>query len=115
MERPAEGVRAAAASILGSALNIAARVLEVGPDQIVYKSADPSRTRTWRYEDIDNISSSGPFQLTITTFERTRLDYGSRKQFNFELKQALDQARYTELWLKLEERKGLGVLNGYRQ
>jgi hypothetical protein len=90
-------------------------VLEVGPDQIVYKSADPSRTRTWRYEDIDNISSSGPFQLTITTFERTRLDYGSRKQFNFELKQGLDQARYNELWLKLEERKGLGVLNGYRQ
>ena len=90
-------------------------VLEVGPDRIVYKSADPSRTRTWRYEDIDNISSSGPFQLTVTTFERARLDYGSRKQFNFELKQRLDEARYNELWLKLERAKGLSVLNVYRQ
>ena len=86
-----------------------------GPDEIVYKSAKEAESRTWRYEDIDNISSSGPFQLTITTFERAKLDYGNRKQFNFELKQRLEEARYNELWLRLNQSKGLKILNSYRQ
>lgn len=88
-------------------------VLQVGRDAIVYKSAKKNESRTWRYEDIDNISSSGPFQLTITTFERARLDYGSRKQFNFELKRRLEDARYNDLWLRLNQSKGLQVLNAY--
>jgi hypothetical protein len=90
-------------------------VLQVGEDKIVYKSAAEDKSRTWRYEDIDNISSSGPFQLTITTFERARMHYGSRKIFNFELKQPLDDARYDGLWLRLNQSKGLKVLTGYRE
>jgi hypothetical protein len=86
-------------------------MLQVGTSEIVYKSANQGESRTWRYEDIDNISSSGPFELTITTFERARLDYGSRKQFNFELKQRLEEARYNDLWLRLNQSKGLKVLN----
>ncbi len=89
--------------------------LQVGANEIVYKSAKTNESRTWRYEDIDNVSSSGPFQLTITTFERSKLDYGSLKQFNFELKQRLDEARYNELWLRLNQSKGLKVLGSYRQ
>jgi ABC-type sugar transport system substrate-binding protein len=65
-------------------------VLQVGAGEIVYKSVKNNESRTWRYEDIDNITSSGLFQLTITTFERAKLDYGSLKQFNFELKQRLE-------------------------
>lgn len=90
-------------------------VLQVGPTEVVYKSPEKNASRTWRYEDIDNVSSSGPFQLTITTFERAKLDYGSLKQFNFELKQRLDEARYNDLWLRLNQSKGLRVLNSYRQ
>lgn len=90
-------------------------VVQVGAAEIVYKSLRKDSSRTWRYEDIDNISSSGPFQLTITTFERAKLDYGSLKQFNFELKQRLDEARYNDLWLRLNQSKGLRVLNSYRQ
>jgi hypothetical protein len=90
-------------------------VLQVGASEIVYKSARPRESRTWRYADIDNISSSGPFQLGITTFERAKLDYGSRKEFNFELKQRLDDARYNDLWLRLNRSKGLRVLNSYRE
>ncbi len=89
--------------------------LQVGTDKIVYRSAKPEASRTWRYEDIDNISSSGPFNLTITTFERAKLDYGSRKQFNFELKQRLEAARYNDLWLRLNQSKGLRVLSSYRE
>jgi hypothetical protein len=89
-------------------------VLQVGPDEIVYKSAKAQESRTWRYEDIENISSSGPFQLTITSFERARLHYGSRKGFEFELKQRLEEARYNDLWLRLNQSKGLKILNSYR-
>lgn len=89
-------------------------VLRVGADSIVFSSEQKNASRTWRYEDIDNISSSGPFQLTITTFERAKMDYGSRKQFNFQLKQRLEEARYNELWLRLNASKDLQVLESYR-
>jgi hypothetical protein len=89
-------------------------VLQVAAGEIAYKSAKKDESRTWRYEDLDNITSSGPFQLTITTFERAKLDYGSLKQFNFELKQRLDEARYNDLWIRLNQSKGLKILNSYR-
>jgi hypothetical protein len=89
-------------------------VLQVGPDRIDYKSARQEQNRTWRYEDIDNIASATPFGLTITTFERARLDYGSRKQFNFQLKERLGEAHYNDLWHRVNQFKGLQVLNLYR-
>lgn len=90
-------------------------VLRVGPDAIVYSSEAKNASRTWRYEDIDNISSSGPFQLTITTFERAKTHYGNLKGFNFELKERLQEARYNDLWLRLNQSKGLKILSSYRQ
>jgi hypothetical protein len=89
-------------------------VLQVGQNEIVYKSAKSDESRTWRYEDIENISSSGPFQLTITSFERARMHYGSRKSFEFELKHQLEETRYNDLWLRLNQSKGLKILNSYR-
>ena len=89
-------------------------VLQVGTDMIVYQSTDKTESRTWRYEDIENISSSGPFDLTITTFERAKTHYGNLKGFNFELKQRLEEARYNELWLRLNQSKGLQILKSYR-
>ena len=89
-------------------------VLRAGTESIVYSSEEKNASRTWRYEDIDNISSSGPFGLTITTFERAKMDYGSRKQFNFQLKQRLEETQYDKLWLRLNESKGLRVLESYR-
>jgi hypothetical protein len=90
-------------------------VLQAGPGEIVYKSANQAESRTWRYQDIENISSAGPFQLTITTFERAKTHYGDRKGFNFELKQRLEEGRYNDLWLRLNQSKGLQILNSYRE
>ena len=90
-------------------------VLQVGTEEIVYKSVKTNESRTWRYEDIENISTSGPFQLTITSFERARMHYGSRKGFEFQLKQRLEEARYNDLWLRLNQSKGLKILNSYRE
>lgn len=78
--------------------------LAFGADLVVYSS--PGDSRTWRYSDIDNISSSGPFQLTITTFERARADYGNRKGFNFELKEPITEARYNQIWFQIEKKNG---------
>jgi hypothetical protein len=89
-------------------------VLQVGPNAVVYKSADQDASRTWRYEDIENISSSGPFQLTITTFERAKTQYGNLKGFNFQLKRRLEDAGYNDLWVRLNLSKGLNILQWYR-
>ena len=74
-------------------------------DSVVYAAAADD-SRTWRYSDIDSISSSGPFQLTITTFERARSHYGDRKGFNFELKEPITEARYNQIWLQIERENG---------
>jgi hypothetical protein len=75
--------------------------LAVGRDRIVYSTERKGASRTWRFGDIDNISTSGPFELTLTTFERALEHYGSRKDFNFQLKEPLDERRYNELWRTL--------------
>jgi hypothetical protein len=89
--------------------------IQVGPDEVVYKSEKPSESRSWRYRDIENISSSGPFQLTVTTFERAKTHYGNLKGFNFELKQQLEEPRFNDLWLRLNRSKGLKILDSYRE
>jgi hypothetical protein len=81
-------------------------LLAFGTDSVVYSTDSAGQSRTWRYIDIDSISSSGPFQLTITTFERARSHYGDRKGFNFELKQPITEARYNTLWLEIERKNG---------
>ena len=86
-------------------------VLQVGPNRIVYKTDRKGHARTWRYQDIENISTSGLFQLTLTTYERAKMHYGSLKGFNFQLKQRLDEKRYQLLWKRLNREKGLQFLS----
>ena len=71
--------------------------LAFGADAIVYSTPAKAESRTWRYSDIENIGSSGPFQLTITTLE---------KGFTFQLKQPITEARYNQLWLQIEKTNG---------
>jgi len=90
-------------------------VLQVGPSRIVYKTERKGNSRTWRYQDIENISTSGPFQLTLTTFERAKTHYGSLKSFNFQLKQRLDERQYELLWKQLNRGKGLRFLTSQEE
>ena len=66
-----------------------------GADAVVYDT--PSDARTWRYSDIQFISSANPFQLTVTTLE---------KQFDFQLKQGITESTYNQLWLEIEKKNG---------
>jgi hypothetical protein len=90
-------------------------VLQVGPDRIVYKTAKKGQSRTWRYSDIENISNSGPFQLTLTTYERAKTHYGNLKGFNFQLKQALDEKRFNLVWRRINQTKGLELLTSAQE
>jgi len=75
-------------------------------DAVIYSTPAKDDSRTWRYSDIDNISSSGPFQLTVTTFERDKYTFGDRKGFNFQLKERLTEATYNEIWLQIQKKNG---------
>jgi hypothetical protein len=86
-----------------SALGGASGTLVAGEDRIVFRGAGGKESRTWRYSDIENISRSGPFDLSIVSFERSRAHYGSRKGFQFQLKEPLSEARYDELWRRLNK------------
>jgi hypothetical protein len=68
-----------------------------GADAIAWSTASKDDSRTWRYQDIANISSSGPFDLSVTTLEKT---------FHFQLKQPLAESRYNELWMEIEKKNG---------
>jgi len=85
-------------------------VLRAGPERVVFQADRPGRSRTWRYEDLDNASLSDPYELTLTTYERARLDYGGRKSFRFQLKRPLEQQRFDALWKRLNREKGLKFL-----
>ena len=75
-------------------------------EAVSYLTPAGGESRAWRYSDIDSISSSGPFELTITTFERDVFDYGNRMDFHFQLKQPITEARYNQLWLDVEKKNG---------
>lgn len=90
-------------------------LLQVGPDRIVYKTDSPRQSRTWRYQDIENVSTSDRYQLTLTTYERAKTHYGNMKGFNFQLKQPLDEKRFDSLWKRLNQDKGLQYLTSIEE
>jgi hypothetical protein len=83
----------------------------VGGDRVVYRTETLEQSRTWRIPDIETVSSSGPFDLTITTFELAGSNYAGRKDFHFALKRPLSEAEYNGLWRKVNQAKGLQILN----
>ncbi len=84
-------------------------LLVIGDDHIVFSTEKPNESRTWRFSDIENISTTGPFQLTLTTYERARMHYGDLKGFNFQLKRPLDEGRYNELWRRQDRSCRIGT------
>ncbi|MBE7542892.1 MAG: hypothetical protein HS123_11045 [Solibacteraceae bacterium] len=90
-------------------------LLQVGSDRIVYKTDSPRQSRTWRYQDIENVSTSDRYQLTLTTYERAKTHYGSMKGFNFQLKQPLDEKRFDSLWKRLNKDNGLQYLTSIEE
>lgn len=78
-------------------------IVLLGTDSIVYQSEARNASRTWSFRQIENVSSSGPFDLTITTFERDASRFEGRRDFRFQLKTELTESRYNTLWRRLNE------------
>jgi hypothetical protein len=77
-------------------------VLEMADDRIVFKTSEQEDSRTWRITDIENVSSSGTFDLTINTHER---------DYRFQLKQPLPEDSYRRLWRRINLADGLEILS----
>ena len=75
--------------------------MEIGEQQVVYRTSHSSDSRIWRYEDLSSIGSTGPFQLRLSTMERTHGEHGAEKNFIFDLKRRLDPEIYDFLWGKI--------------
>ena len=76
-------------------------VLAVAADRVVFRSPERGASRTWRIAGIESVSSSGAFDLTITTLE---------KSFTFQLKRPLRADQYDSLWRRLNESKQLDYI-----
>jgi hypothetical protein len=90
-------------------------VLKFGPDALVFDTAARGQSRTWRIEDIDHVSSSSPYEFTLTTYERALTHYGNRKVFNFQLKRPLEQKRLDLLWKRLNQANDLVYLKAFQE
>jgi hypothetical protein len=79
--------------------------LLIGAERLVFKAAAKELSRTWRYTDIEGISASGPFELSIASIGQTKTSYRSSRVYSFQLKQALSKARYEELLQRLDRKQ----------
>jgi len=68
--------------------------------QIMFDGGERGESRTWKWSDITNVNSSDPFELTLTTIE------GENR---LQLKAALPEDRYQELWRSIAQSHGLKV------
>jgi hypothetical protein len=74
--------------------------LKVATNQIVFDGGEHGESRTWKFSDVTNVNSSDPFELTVTTIE------GENR---VQLKAALAEDRYQELWRTISQFHGLSV------
>ena len=88
--------------------------LIVSPDLIVFDTKKRNESRSWRIADIQSVSSSGAFDLTLTTGEKTGLFRGGDRQFHFQLLAPLPEDHYNALWRDVNRSKGLTFLEALR-
>jgi hypothetical protein len=75
--------------------------LEISENYIAYQTEAPHDSRTWRYQDIASIGTTGPFQLRLTSIERLDGQTGDERNFVFDLKERLDPKAYDFVWWKV--------------
>jgi hypothetical protein len=89
-------------------------ILLLARDQIVFDARKRDDSRTWRLSDIENVSSSGRFDFTLITMEKSGLFRESMRQFHFQLETALTETQFDHLWHAINQRKGLRFLDPER-
>lgn len=115
LDEPASPILWAAPVKLTGRIQGSQGALRVTADHIVYTTGVPWLSRTWRYDDIENIASAHPFDLSIVTRERNGLWNSGAREFRFQLKQPLTEARFNELWRRLNRTKEMDFIRTSRQ
>ncbi len=86
-------------------------VVIVQPESIVFESSKPGQSRTWRFADLENLASAGPFDLSVVTREHHGTWNAGAREFRFQLKEALPEPRFNELWRRLNSSKQSDFVN----
>jgi hypothetical protein len=76
-------------------------MLEIGDEYIIYKTAVPKDSRIWRFQDISSVGTTGPYQMRITSMDRTDNESGGERNFVFSLKERLAPEAYDFIWWKI--------------
>ncbi len=90
-------------------------VVRVGADRIVYETGAAEQSRTWRFADIVNVASAGPFDLSVVTREHHGVWNADTREFRFQLQQALPEAQFNELWRRLNASRQADLINSSMQ
>ncbi len=80
--------------------------LRFADDRIVFRTPKAGNSRTWRFSDIDNIASAGPFDFSVVTLEHHGAWNTGTREFRFQLQHPMEEARFNELWRKLLKANG---------
>ena len=75
--------------------------LEIAEQYVIYKTDVPKDSRIWRYQDISSIGTTGPYQLRVTSMDRTEGEHGGERNFVFSLKERLAPEAYDFIWWKI--------------
>lgn len=77
-----------------------AGTLKVYANGLVYESEnEQENSRYWRWSELQGIARSGQFQFSVTTYEPQF--GGPTKQFNFDLKEPINDKVYDYIWDKV--------------
>jgi hypothetical protein len=88
--------------------------LMVSDDAIAFEARKPNVSRSWRISDIDNVTTTGVFDLVVTTNEKAGAFRGGMRQFHFQLQKAMTNEQYESLWQAVNRSKGLVFLESQR-
>jgi hypothetical protein len=83
--------------------------LVFSPGLLTYRSPERSQSRVWPLDQIEMVSSSGPYDLSVLPHERAGWT-GGRRDFRFQLKRPLQELEYQQLWMSIQRANGL-ILN----
>lgn len=78
------------------------------PGVLVYRSPERDQSRTWPIGQIEMISSSGPYELTVLPHEQNGWTRG-RREFRFQLKRPIGDREYQHLWMSVQKTNGLVI------
>ncbi|MDD5544580.1 MAG: hypothetical protein PHX83_15545 [Acidobacteriia bacterium] len=75
--------------------------LVIAENGITFISSQANDSRFWRYDDLEGIGTSGPYDLRLGAYEHGPFQYGGIKQFRFQLKTKLREEAYRFIWQHL--------------